>query len=455
MTSPPDSPNRSSYIGNAQAFLLPEDSIESIDAYISAGGGEALNRALTIPREQIIAEVKKSGLRGRGGAGFPTGLKWAGVAHDPCPIKYLVCNGSEGEPGSFKDHMLMRKNPYQLLEGIAIAAYAIGAKKAFLGIKASSRKEEGAVRHAIDEMLKRNVLGPTPVELVLGPEDYLFGEEKALLEVIEGRDPMPREADNPPYVDGLFITDPAEPNPTVVNNVETLSNIPHIVRRGAAWFRTMGTRDSPGTMIFTVCEDVQRPGVYELPMGTPLRSLVYDCAGGPLPGRKFKAFLSGVANPVVLPSRLDTPMDFSSMRAIGSGLGSGGFIAYDNSACMVRVAHMFAKFLWLESCNQCSSCKIGTNQSMTYLQKLIEGNGDATDIDFVIEGAMMAPHGNRCYLPVEHSLSCPSMIGAFSKEFSEHYGRGCQDCRDLVLPKIHDFDEAKHSFTYSPGRLTP
>ena len=455
MTSPPDSLNHSSYIGAAQAFLLPEDPIESVDAYISAGGGEALNKALTIPREQIIAEVKKSGLRGRGGAGFPTGLKWAGVAHDPCPVRYLVCNGSEGEPGSFKDHMLMRKNPYQLLEGIAIAAYAIGAKKAFLGIKASSQKEVGAVRRAIDEMLKRNVLGPTPVELVLGPEDYLFGEEKALLEVIEGRDPMPREADNPPYVDGLFITNPAEPNPTVVNNVETLSNIPHIVRRGAAWFRTMGTPDSPGTMIFTVCEDVQRPGVYELPMGTLLRSLVYDCAGGPRPGQKFKAFLSGVANPVILPSRLDTPMDFGSMRAIGSGLGSGGFIAYDNSACMVRVAHMFAKFLWLESCNQCSSCKIGTNQSTTYLQKLIEGNGDATDIDYVIEGAMMAPHGNRCYLPVEHSLSCPSMIGAFSKEFSEHYGRGCQDCRDLVLPKIHDFDEAKHSFTYSPGRLTP
>jgi NADH-quinone oxidoreductase subunit F len=290
---------------------------------------------------------------------------------------------------------------------------------------------------------------------VLGPEDYLFGEEKALLEVVEGRDPMPREADNPPYVDGLFITDPAQPNPTVVNNVETLSNIPHIVHRGAAWFRTIGTPDSPGTMIFTVCEDVQRPGVYELPMGTTLRSLLYDYAGGPLPGRQFKAFLSGVANPVVLPSRLDTPTDFNSLRAIGSGLGSGGFIVYDDTACMVRVAHMFAKFLWLESCNQCSSCKIGTNQSMTYLQKLIGGSGDESDIDFVIEGAMMAPHGNRCYLPVEHSLSCPSIIGTFSKEFSEHYRRGCQDCRDPVLPKIHDFDEATHTFTYSPGRLTP
>ena len=442
-------------MGIAQVFLLPERPIESLDAYISGGGGEALNKALTMPREQVIAEVKKSGLRGRGGGGFPTGLKWAGVAHDPCPTRYLVCNGSEGEPGSFKDHMLMRKNPYQLLEGIAIAAYAIKATKAFLGIKASYQKEVGAVKRAIDEMLKRNVLGPAPIELVLGPEDYLFGEEKALLEVVEGRDPMPREADNPPYVDGLFITDPAQPNPTVVNNVETLSNIPHIVHRGAAWFRTIGTPASPGTMIFTVCEDVQRPGVYALPMGTTLRSLLYDYAGGPLPGRQFKAFLSGVANPVVLPSRLDTPMDFNSLRAIGSGLGSGGFIVYDDTACMVRVAHMFAKFLWLESCNQCSSCKIGTTQSMTYLQKLIAGSGDESDIDFVIEGAMMAPHGNRCYLPVEHSLSCPSIVGSFSREFSAHYRRGCQDCRDLVLPKIHDFDEAEHRFKYSPGRLTP
>lgn len=438
-----------------QVFLLPDKPVESLDAYIAGGGGEALKRALTMPREQIIAEVKRSGLRGRGGAGFPTGLKWAGVGHDPCPTKYLVCNGSEGEPGSFKDHMLMRKNPYQLLEGIAIGAYAIQAKKAFLGIKASSQKEVRAVRRAIAEMLEGNVLGPTPIELVLGPEDYLFGEEKALLEVIEGRDPMPREADNPPYVDGLFVTDPAEPNPTVVNNVETLSNIPHIVQRGAGWFRTIGTPDSPGTMIFTVCEDVRRPGVYELPMGTSLRTLVYDYAGGPPAGQQFKGFLSGVANRVVLPSRLDTPLDFNSLHAIGSGLGSGGFIAYDNTACMVRVAHMFATFLWLESCNQCSSCKVGTNQSMTYLEKLMEGRRDGTDIDFVIEGAMMAPHGNRCYLPVEHSLSCPSIVGSFSGEFIAHYGRGCQDCRSLVLPKIHDFDEDKHTFTYSPGRITP
>jgi len=162
-----------------------------------------------------------------------------------------------------------------------------------------------------------------------------------------------------------------------------------------------------------------------------------------------------VANPVVLLSQLDTRMDFNSMRAIGSGLGSGGFVVYDNTACMVRVAHMFARFLWLESCGQCLSCKLGTGRSETHLRKLIEGTGDEIDIELVIQGALAAPSGNRCYLPIEHSLSCPSLVRTFSNEFIAHYRRGCQSCRDLVLPKIHDFDEAKHIFTYSAGRQAP
>jgi NADH-quinone oxidoreductase subunit F len=199
-------------------------------------------------------------------------------------------------------------------------------------------------------------------------------------------------------------------------------------------------------------EDVQNPGVYELPMGTTLRVLINDYAGGALPGREFKAFLSGVGNSVILPSQLDTPMDFGSMRAIGSGLGSGGFIVYDDTACMVRVAHMIAKFLWLESCNQCWSCKVGTGQSAAYLQKFIDGGGDEMDIEFVIQGALMAPHANRCYLPVEHSLSCPSILRTFPNEFVAHYKRGCRGCRELVLPKIHDLDEITNVFTYSPGR---
>lgn len=437
------------------AFLLPDKPIPSWETYESMGGGKALPKALEMSPERIISEVTKSGLRGRGGAGFPTGLKWAGVAHDPCRTKYLVCNGSEGEPGSFKDHLLMRRNPYQLLEGIAIAAFAIGAKKAFVGIKKSSDKEWRRISSALEEMTNANALGSIPIELVLGPEDYLFGEEKALLEVVEGHDPLPREADNPPYVKGLFITDPAESNPTAVVNVETLSNVPHIVLRGAHWFRGIGTPDSPGTMLFTVCEDVQRPGVYELPMGTPLRTLLYGYAGGPLPGRQFKAVLSGVANPVLLPSELDTPLDFGSLRAIGSGLGSGGFIVYDETACMIRVAHMLAKFLWIESCNQCWSCKQGTLLSTIHLQKLVEGAGDEVDVLSALQGAVMAPHANRCYLPVEHSLSCPSLLRRFAEEFKSHYARGCGKCREVTLPKIHDFEESTHRFTYAPGRLTP
>lgn len=438
-----------------QRILLPDKPMERIDAYLSGGGGQALAKALVTPREQIIAEVKKSGLRGRGGAGFPTGVKWASVAHDPCPTKYFVCNGAEGEPGTFKDRMLMRKNPYQLLEGIAIGAYAIRAKKAFLAMKKSFEKEAVEVRRALEEMSARGCLGPTPIELVLGPEDYLFGEEKALLEVIEGGDPLPREKDFPPYVKGLFVKDPSELNPAAVNNVETLSNIPHIVLRGANWFRSIGTPDTPGTMVFTVSGDVQKPGVYELPMGTPVGRLIHDFGGGLRPGRKFKAVFSGVSGAVILPRDLETPLDFGSLKQIGSGLGSGGFIVYDDTSCMVRVAHMFSEFLWLESCNQCISCKQGTNQSTVSLKKLLQGSGNEIDLNDVIQGALMAPNGNRCYLPVEHSLLIPSIVRNFSQEFIEHYGRGCHGCRDLVLPKMDDFDESKQTFTYSPGRQTP
>jgi NADH-quinone oxidoreductase subunit F len=438
-----------------EGILLPGKAIESLDSYLAGGGGLALTKALNIPREQVIAEVKKSGLRGRGGAGFPTGVKWASVAHDPCPTKYLVCNGAEGEPGTFKDRFLIRRNPYQLLEGIAIAAYAIGAKKAFLGMKKSFKQEAGRINQALDEMAAKGCLGSTPIDLILGPEDYLLGEEKALLEVIEGGDPMPREAEFPPYVKGLFVTDPAELNPAVVNNVETLSNVPHILLHGAAWFRKFGTPDTAGTMVFTISGDVQTPGVYELPMGTPLNDLIMRHGGGIRSGRKLKAVFSGVSNCVILPSALNTPLDFGCMTSIGSGLGSGGLIVYDDTTCMVRVAHTFSRFLWLESCNQCTACKQGTNQATVYLSKLMAGSGDDFDMNYVIQGAMMAPHANRCYLPVEHSLLIPSILRNFSQEFAAHYNRGCQGCREIVLPKINDFDEQTRQFTYAPGREIP
>ena len=432
-----------------QGRLLPEKSIDSWQQYIARDGGQALAKALTIPREQIIADVKKSGLRGRGGAGFSTGVKWASVAHDPCPTKYLVCNGAEGEPGTFKDRYLMRKNPYQLLEGIAIAAYAVQAKTAYLGIKKSFEKEYVALRRALAEMSAQGALGPTPIEIVRGPEDYLFGEEKALLEVIEGGDALPREADLPPYVKGLFVTDPAELNPAVVNNVETLSNVPHIILRGADWFRSVGTKDSPGTMVFTLTGDVRNPGIYELPMGTLLGTLIEDYGGGVASGRSMKAVFSGVANSVILPSALDAPMDFGSMQAIGSGLGSGGFIVYDDTNCILQIAFRFAEFLFVESCFQCIACKSGTNQATSALRKLINGAGGEMDLELALAGARSAPRANRCYLPVEASLLIPSIVANFLPEFVQHYDRGCQGCREVIAPKLADFDESTGRFTYA------
>jgi NADH:ubiquinone oxidoreductase subunit F (NADH-binding) len=209
---------------------------------------------------------------------------------------------------------------------MAIAGHAVGVRAAFLCLKRSFETEIASVRRAHDELTAAGLLGSIPIELILGPEDYLFGEEKAMLEVIEGNQAMPREADLPPYVQGLFVNGPNELNPAVVNNVETLSNIPHIIRRGASWFRSIGTVDTPGTMVFTLSGDITTPGVYELPMGTPLRRLVFEYGGGPKPGRAIKVLFSGISNAVLLPTMLDTPADFGSLQKIGSGLGSGGFI---------------------------------------------------------------------------------------------------------------------------------
>jgi NADH-quinone oxidoreductase subunit F len=438
-------------------FLLPDKTIESLDAFIATGGGEGLKKALKMTPDEILGEVKKAGLRGRGGAGFPTAIKWTTIAHSPCPTRYLVCNAAEGEPGTFKDRTMIRRNPYQLLEGIQIAARVISAKKCFIGMKTSFEREYRRLSGAIDEMTAHGMIH-TPVQIVRGPEDYLLGEERALLEVVEGKEAMPREADNPPYQIGLFtrtMFDVYEPNPTDVNNAETLSNVGHILREGADWFRSMGTADTPGTMVFTVCGDVQTPGVYELPMGTPLRELIEVWGGGTRPGRKVKAIYSGVTNPVITADSLDTPLDFGSMRKIGAGLGSGGYIIYDDSTCMVRVAHRYAEFLWLESCGQCSSCKDGGHTATIHLRKLVEGRGDSVDVATAVQAAVKAPSGTRCFLPSELANIVPSTVNAFPEEFSAHYNRGCRDHADITVPKIADFDESARNFIYTHGRTTP
>jgi len=308
----------------------------SFGDYEAAGGGRGLQTALATWPVAVIGEIAQSGLRGRGGAGFPTGEKWRAVRSVGAGPRYVVCNAAEGEPATFKDRLLLRTNPYQVLEGLAIAAYAVGAEVAYVGVKETFTTEIQALRRALGEMQDADALGGVAVEVVLGPDLYLLGEETGLEEVIEGRLPLPRVAR--PFIQGLFASPPNE-NPTLVNNVETLANVPHILADGPDWLRANGTELAPGTMLFTICGDVQRAGVFELPLGTPLRYLVEELADGPPQGRALKAIFPGASNTVILPEQLDTAMDFDSMRQMGSGLGAAGFAMFDDSACMVQAAY--------------------------------------------------------------------------------------------------------------------
>ncbi|MGH2723450.1 MAG: NADH-ubiquinone oxidoreductase-F iron-sulfur binding region domain-containing protein [Actinomycetota bacterium] len=427
------------------SILLGDGPVGSVDAYLDGGGGAGLAAALQRPPGEVIEEVRRSGLRGRGGAGFPTGIKWQTVREDPSGTKYIACNAAEGEPGTFKDRWLLRLNPYQVLEGLGIAAYAVGAERAFIGIKAGFEQEVGRLRRAMEEMAAHEVIGPVPVELVAGPDEYLFGEEKALLEVIEGNDPLPRVV--PPWMEGLF-REPGSPNPTAVNNVETLANVPHILREGAGWFRSFGTEDSPGTMLFTLCGDVRSPGVYELPLGFSLRELVYGVGGGPPEGRELKAVFPGASSTVISPQQLDTPLGFDPMRAVGSALGSGGFVVYDDSACIVRATLAFSRFLYVESCGQCPACKHGTGAITDLLERIDRGRGSEADVETILARTLTVTDAQRCALPTGESLIAQSAIQVFGPEFAEHFGRGCPRPRDLPVPKIADFDEDEGAFLY-------
>jgi len=427
------------------SILLADGPVATVEDYVSVGGGDALTIALEAESDQIIEEVRRSGLRGRGGAGFPTGMKWRSVRDDPCPTTYVVCNAAEGEPGTFKDRWLLRTNPYQVLEGVAIAAHVVGARKAFIGIKSGFGREVDRLRQAMEEMARKDMLGPVPIELVGGPDEYLFGEEKALLEVIEGNLPLPRIV--PPFMEGLF-RQPGSSNPTVANNVETLANVPHIVRNGAAWFRAIGTEGSPGTMVFTLSGDVSFPGLYELSLGTPLRDLVYAIGGGPAEGRGLKVIVPGASNTVLIPEQLDTPLDFDSMNAVGSGLGSGGFIVYSDSACIVRITHAFSRFLYVESCAQCPACKHGTQQITEVLERIDRGDGSDLDVETILARCMTVTDAQRCALPTGETLLVQSAIQTFGREFVEHFGRGCPRPRDIPVPKMVDFDERAGGFVY-------
>jgi NADH-quinone oxidoreductase subunit F len=423
----------------------------SFDEYVAAGGGRGLEVALGAGPEAVIEEVAKSGLRGRGGAGFPTGDKFRAIRSTGTGTRFAVCNGAEGEPATFKDRFLLRTNPYQVLEGLAIAAYAIGAERAYVGVKEAFGYEVKALSRALDEMRQADALGEIPMQLALGPDLYLFGEETGLEEVIEGRLPLPRVAR--PFVFGLFASPPNE-NPTLVNNVETLANVPHILADGPDWLRQNGPDGSPGTMVFTVCGDVRREGVFELAMGTTLRYLVEERGGGPPEGRTVKAILPGASNTVLTPEELDAPMDFESLRALGSGLGAGGFAILDDSACMVKAAYLYSRFLYVESCGQCPACKLGTGRVTDLLAKLDSAGGSDQDVESILIRAKSSTDGQKCALPTGESLLMQSVVQVFADEFRRHIGSSCPLPRELALHKITDWDQAASRFFYDSAYAT-
>ena len=451
-------------------FLLTETPVETLDDYLATDtGGQGIVTAERIGRQATIDLIAASGLRGRGGGGFPTGTKWAGIAAQDTSHRYLVCNGAEGEPGTFKDRALMRANPYQLIEGLMIAAFAIDAAEIYLCTKASYTAELERITRAVQEFQQAGICSDCTVNIIAGPDEYLFGEEKAMLEVIEGKPPLPRQF--PPHEQGLFAQSPElgweatpvtigsrrdDPHPTLVNNVETLSNVPHIVARGAAWFRTMGTTASPGTIVCTVVGDVVAPAVGEVEMGTPLRTVIAAVGSGLPDGRTIKAVFSGVANAVVTEADLDATVSYEGLAAVGSGMGSEGFIVYDDSACMVDAAYRFSRFLSIESCGQCPPCKLGSAEITQCLQRIETGTG--TDNDLAVLGGWLprVTDASRCYLASEERIVVSSILRAFPEEFADHIeNQRCPSPRQHPMPKLTDLRDGHATYDETFWRKRP
>ena len=451
--------------------LLPDLPFATFDDYASAhDGGAGLEAARALDPEGVIDELTAAGLRGRGGAGFPSGRKWASIrAGGPeAGDRYVVANGAEGEPGTFKDRTLMLRNPYQVLEGLQIAAETIGAVHAFLGVKRSFTPQIAALERASREMTERGLLGSIPISIVTGPDEYLFGEETGLLEVVEGNDPLPRTL--PPYLMGLFATTPpvgwssgaivsedAEvvgSNPTLVTNVETLANVPRLLARGAEWYRSAGTAESPGTVLATVVGDVAHAGVAEVALGTPLSEVIVGIGGGVRRGRRLKAVLSGVANAVLTEADIETPLSYEAMAAAGSGMGACGFIVFDDTADMVSVARMVSRFLYVESCGQCPACKFGTGEVTAYLENIGSGRGDERDIELIGARLSTVTDANRCYLGTQEQLVISSLLRAFPEDFVAHL-EGAGPAASIPVPKLLDIVDGVATYDERQERKQP
>ena len=356
---------------------------EDIDDYLAQGGYSALAQALQMHPEDVIKTVQGSGLRGRGGAGFPTGDKWNAARRSQATARVLICNADEGDPGAYMDRALLESNPHQIIEGMAICAYAVGIEKAYVYVRAEYPLAVKIVTQAIQQAEALGLLGrgviETPfnldVEVFQGSGAFVCGEETALLQSLEGRRGMPKHRPPYPVHSGLWG------QPTVVNNVKTLAAVPPIIQNGAAWFKTIGTEASPGTAIFSIVGDIVHPGLVEISMGVTLRELIFDICGGIPHQKKFKAVQIGGPSGGCLPENfLDTPIDFDSLKDAGAMMGSGGMVVMDEDTCMVDVARYFLDFTQKESCGKCTFCRIGTHHLLSILQPITRGEGVEEDL---------------------------------------------------------------------------
>jgi NADH-quinone oxidoreductase subunit F len=407
---------------------LDEPGLASIDTYRKLGGYTAIDKAFKQMRpEELLSELESSGLRGRGGAGFSMGKKASFLPRGDMD-KYLCCNADESEPGAFKDRELMQKNPHQLIEGIIIAARAAGANRCFIFIRGEYDLQGDILDKAVEEAYEAGFLGADvlgtgeQVELVVhrGAGAYICGEETALLDSLEGKRGNPRLKPPFPAVQGLYN------GPTLINNVETLSNVPHIVTGGAEWFKSLGTEQSPGTKVVSVSGDVVRPGNYEVELGIPTREIIEGLAGGVREGRAIKGFFPGGSSAPVLTGEegLDLPYAFETMQEAGSMLGSGSIIVFDDTTSIVELALRTARFYHHESCGKCTPCREGTNWTVKMLERMVRG--EATPIDLETVAAVQTSIIGHCLCVLGDSMAMPvgSMVKKFRPEFDEAIEHG-------------------------------
>lgn len=416
---------------------------ENINEYIARDGYLALEKALfEMTPEQIVEEVKKSGLRGRGGAGFPTGLKWEAGMKAPGDVKYVVCNADEGDPGAYMDRSTIEGDPHSILEAMTICGKAIGANKGFVYIRAEyplaiERLKIAMAQAKENGLLGKDILGSGfdfDIEIRLGAGAFVCGEETALLRSIEGQRGMPTPKPPFPAQCGLWG------KPTVINNVETWANIPVILTKGADWFNQIGTDDSKGTKVFALTGKINNSGLVEVPMGTTLREIIFEIGGGIKNGKKFKGVQTGgPSGGIITEEHLDTPIDFGALTRLGSMMGSGGMIVMDEDDCVVDVAKFYMEFCVDESCGKCSPCRIGTRQMHTILEKISRGNGELEDLQKLKDIGQAMKSASLCALGQSAPNPTLSTLNKFEQEYIDHIvSKKCVagKCKKLISYEI-------------------